>query len=212
MWHCATLPAAYLNHSFAASVGKIALDRVPVLGGNPVGVRSRIADFTLHGDPGARRDAGTGAAHRRPAGGRGLHTLLTRAGWEGDSRVGAFEGGGIGFGCAAGRNVGLGRIFACAHFEIRGRRRALFSSRVSGFTSASAGALLGACRVSFALHATGVRSRLGRIPRSPAFARTGLVRLSKGGTPSALTRLSIRAFAAIFTRLSTTFVLRRISL
>jgi hypothetical protein len=140
--------------------------------------------------------------------------LLTRAGWERDTRVGAFEGGGIGFRGAAGRNVGISGIFSCAHLEIRGRRRAFFSARVSGFTSASSGTPLSGCRVSFALHRTGGRPTLGRFARSPTFTRPGLIRVPGGGGTSALARLlrlSFRAIAAVFTGLSTTLALRRIS-
>jgi hypothetical protein len=140
--------------------------------------------------------------------------LLTRAGWECDTRIGAFEGSGIGFGGAAGRNIGIGGIFARAHREIGGRCRPFFSGGVAGFAGASTGTLLCGCRVSFALHTISVRPRLGRIRGSPAFTRTGLIRVPGGSGPSALTRLprlSRGALTAIFTGLGARFAPRRVS-
>ena len=138
--------------------------------------------------------------------------MLTRAGWERDTRVGAFEGGGIGFGGAAGRNVGHRRDLRPCRTSRSAADAAPSSPVGSPASPVPAPAPCWALAESPSLvHATGVRPRLGRIPRSPAFPRPGLVRVSGGGGPSALTRLSIRAFAATFTGLSATLVPRRIS-
>src|SRR5215204_1736221 len=134
-----------MGGSSTTPVGEIALDCVPVLGRDPVGVWTRLPDFALNGVPGTRRHAGTGTSHCRATIRRRLHSFVTGTGGEGNLSVGAFEGGGIGFRVCARRNIRCRGIFARANLKVGRRRRPSLAAQLPRFAGSGATTLLSTC-------------------------------------------------------------------